>query len=378
MWHLVFILTVYGTHGCVMISPDQKCGVGIPALTSRKSPGVNHLQTHPPWWLALASVSGLVLLIGTVFLGRKACRLTQRENNSKQNKEEVKTSADTEDNGIISQVGNSSMPDLVDVNSPPSSADSIYVTMHGLPFPPDAPVTAGRNRRLPSDWHPKDEESVYVRCQDLSWASALKLSCVALMTFLACPVNAMDVLVPLQINALNGTDVRIPCAFTSCYKLDPSKFAMNWTYQETSNSTEEMFMTYKNKITPLKSSRFGDRVVFSGNLEKNDLTITISDVQLTDEGIYNCYVRNPPDRILGHGTIQFVVLTELPPPRDSTIAVAIGASVGGILALLILSMVVVKCIRRHKNQELISDEQKMEEEGKADGEGGTEEATKQP
>lgn len=71
-----------------------------------------------------------------------------------------------------------------------------------------------------------------------------------------------------------------------------------------------------------------------------------------------------------------IFLSPVPPPRDSTIAVAIGASVGGILALLILSMVVVKCIRRHKNQELISDEQKMEEEGKVDGEGGTEEATK--
>ncbi len=75
-------------------------------------------------------------------------------------------------------------------------------------------------------------------------------------------------------------------------------------------------------------------------------------------------------------TKMFVFLCPVPPPRDSTIAVAIGASVGGILALLILSMVVVKCIRRHKNQELISDEQKMEEEGKADGEGGTDEATK--
>lgn len=212
----------------------------------------------------------------------------------------------------------------------------------------------------------------------MQWVAALKLSCVALVIFLACPASSMDVLVPQQINALNGTKIKIPCSFTSCYKLDPSKFAMNWTYQETSNSTEEMFMTYKNKITPLKSSRFGDRVMFTGNLEKNDLSITISDVQLTDEGIYNCYVRNPPDRIHGHGAIQFFVLTELPPPRDSTIAVAIGASVGGILALLILSMVVVKCIRRHKNQELISDEQKMEEEGKVDGEGGPEEATKQP
>lgn len=60
----------------------------------------------------------------------------------------------------------------------------------------------------------------------------------------------------------------------------------------------------------LPSKQFGDRVVFSGNLNKNDLSITISDVQLEDEGIYNCYVNNPPDRILGHGVIQFSVVTE--------------------------------------------------------------------
>ncbi|KAL6471754.1 hypothetical protein MHYP_G00204040 [Metynnis hypsauchen] len=202
-------------------------------------------------------------------------------------------------------------------------------------------------------------------------------SCVALLVIAASTVYSMDVLVAQQINALNGTMVRISCSFTSCYRLDPTKFAMNWTYQETLNDTEEMFMTFKNKITPLRTDRFGDRVKFAGNLDKNDLSITISDVQLTDEGIYNCYVRNPPDRIQGHGIIQLSVVTELPPPRDSTIAVAIGASIGGMLALVILSMVVVKCVRRHKKQELISDEQKMEEEGKTDGEGGTEEGTKQ-
>ncbi|CAB1348601.1 unnamed protein product [Coregonus sp. 'balchen'] len=139
----------------------------------------------------------------------------------------------------------------------------------------------------------------------------------------------MDVLVHNQINVLNGTMVRIQCIFTSCYKMDVNKFAMNWTYQENTNETEEMFMTYKKGMMPLRTDRFSDRV-------------------------------------------QFVV----PPPRDSTIAVAIGASVGGALAVLILSMVVVKCIRRHKKQELISDEQKMEEEGKLDAEGGTEEGTK--
>lgn len=68
-------------------------------------------------------------------------------------------------------------------------------------------------------------------------------------------------------------------------------------------------------------------------------------------------------------------LSLVPPPRDSTIAVAIGASVGGALALLILSMVIIKCLRRHRKQELISEE-KMEEEGKLEAEGVAEEGTK--
>lgn len=50
----------------------------------------------------------------------------------------------------------------------------------------------------------------------------------------------MDVTVLNQINALNGTTVKIPCTFTSCYKIDVTKFSMNWTYQETLNDTEEM------------------------------------------------------------------------------------------------------------------------------------------
>ncbi|KAM9733735.1 sodium channel regulatory subunit beta-2-like isoform 2-T3 [Menidia menidia] len=188
---------------------------------------------------------------------------------------------------------------------------------------------------------------------------------------------SMDVLVPNYINALNGTTVTIPCTFTSCYKIDLTKFAMNWTYQESTNDTEEMFMTYYRKrgMVPLRSDRFGERVMFTGNLDKNDLSITLSDVQLDDEGIYNCYVRNPPDRIQGHGVIQLNVVTELPPPRDSTIAVAIGASVGGALALLILSMVVVKCLRRQRKQEP-SSEEKMEEEGKLEAEAVAEEGTK--
>ncbi|KAM6933590.1 sodium channel regulatory subunit beta-2 isoform 1-T2 [Xenentodon cancila] len=211
--------------------------------------------------------------------------------------------------------------------------------------------------------------------QERSSGVPLVSALLLLLSLSGC--STMDVTVPSRINALNGTTIVIPCTFTSCYKIDLTKFAMNWTYQDTINSTEETFMTYYKKkgMQPVRSDRFGDRVMFTGNLEKNDLSFTLSDVQVEDVGFYKCHVRNPPDRIQGLGLIELRVVTELPPPRDSTIAVIIGASVGGALALLILSMVVVKCLRRHRKQELISEE-KMEEEGKLEAEAVAEEGTK--
>lgn len=64
------------------------------------------------------------------------------------------------------------------------------------------------------------------------------------------------------------------------------------------------------KIINLKLERFRDRVEFSGNPSKYDVSVTLKNVQLEDEGIYNCYITNPPDRHRGHGKIQLRVLLE--------------------------------------------------------------------
>lgn len=66
----------------------------------------------------------------------------------------------------------------------------------------------------------------------------LALLTLVLLLFTGC--SSMDVSVASNINALNGTTVRIQCIFTSCYKMNTAKFAMNWTYQESLNDTEEM------------------------------------------------------------------------------------------------------------------------------------------
>ncbi|XP_061537482.1 sodium channel subunit beta-2 isoform X3 [Phycodurus eques] len=138
----------------------------------------------------------------------------------------------------------------------------------------------------------------------------LLLLLTVMLSFSGCA--SMDVIVPSKINVMNGSDIKIPCTFTSCYKIDTNKFVMNWTYHESVNDTEQMFLAYDRKkgMVALLPERFGDRVLFAGNLEKNDMSITLLDVQEEDEGIYNCYVINPPDRIHGHGDIKLKVFTE--------------------------------------------------------------------
>ena len=74
--------------------------------------------------------------------------------------------------------------------------------------------------------------------------------------------------------------------------------------------TPTQFLQFRMKIINLKLERFRDRVEFSGNPSKYDVSVTLKKVQLEDEGTYNCYIMNPPDRHRGHGKIYLQVLME--------------------------------------------------------------------
>ncbi|XP_010627658.1 sodium channel subunit beta-2 [Fukomys damarensis] len=205
---------------------------------------------------------------------------------------------------------------------------------------------------------------------------AFSLTGLSLFFTLAPSGQSMEVTVPTTLSILNGSDARLSCTFNSCYTVNHKQFSLNWTYQECSNCSEEMFLQFRMKIINLKLDRFRDRVEFSGNPSKYDVSVTLRSVQLEDEGIYNCYVTNPPDRHRGHGKIYLQVLLEELPERDSTVAVIVGASVGGFLAVVILVLMVVKCVRRKKEQKLSTDDLKTEEEGKTDGEGNADDGAK--
>ncbi|KAM6107771.1 sodium channel regulatory subunit beta-2 isoform 2-T2 [Pterocles gutturalis] len=204
----------------------------------------------------------------------------------------------------------------------------------------------------------------------------LLLTGLSLLLSLAPTGLGMEVMAPPTINALNGSSVKLSCTFNSCYKVENKQFSLNWTYQGCRNCSEELFLQFRTKIMNKQLERFGNRVEFTGNPAKYDVSFTLKNVQLDDEGTYNCYVLNPPDRQRGHASINLKVLTQEPPKHDSMVAVIVSASVGGFLAMVILVLLVVKCVRRKKQQRLNTDDQKTEEEGKTDGEGNPDEGTK--
>uniref|UniRef100_A0A8I5NRM5 Sodium channel regulatory subunit beta-2 n=1 Tax=Papio anubis TaxID=9555 RepID=A0A8I5NRM5_PAPAN len=139
---------------------------------------------------------------------------------------------------------------------------------------------------------------------------AFSLTGLSLFFSLVPPGRSMEVTVPATLNVLNGSDARLPCTFNSCYTVNHKQFSLNWTYQGCNNCSEEMFLQFRMKIINLKLERFQDRVEFSGNPSKYDVSVMLRNVQPEDEGIYNCYIMNPPDRHRGHGKIHLQVIME--------------------------------------------------------------------
>lgn len=52
---------------------------------------------------------------------------------------------------------------------------------------------------------------------------------------------------------------------------------------------------YQGEPFPPKTGQFKGHVAWTGDLLKNDGSITLNDVQFSFNGTYTCQVRNPPD-----------------------------------------------------------------------------------
>uniref|UniRef100_A0A3B3D5W9 Myelin protein zero like 2 n=1 Tax=Oryzias melastigma TaxID=30732 RepID=A0A3B3D5W9_ORYME len=164
------------------------------------------------------------------------------------------------------------------------------------------------------------------------------------------PVAGMRIYTPGDVEAVNGTDVRLKCTFDSQIPINPRSLTVSWTFKPLTKGREESVFYYHEKPYPPPDGLFRKRVSWAGDVMGRDASIIIKEVKFTYNGTYTCQVKNPPDAHGALGEIRLLVVTTASFSELLLLAFAIG---GGITVLVILLLVIVslrKYRRRHREQ----------------------------
>ncbi|XP_068772973.1 sodium channel subunit beta-4 isoform X2 [Struthio camelus] len=143
------------------------------------------------------------------------------------------------------------------------------------------------------------------------------------------------------VMALNGSNVLLPCVFTTCIGFQDLVFT--WYF----NSTE---MIYHGKIKSKASEPFlvarNPRVEFVGSTtgKDNNISIVLNEVDFSDAGKYTCHVKNPKEKNAQHSASIFLTVVHKMVETDNTVTLIIVGVVGGIIGLLVLFMLVKRVV----------------------------------
>uniref|UniRef100_A0A8C3RVR8 Sodium voltage-gated channel beta subunit 4 n=1 Tax=Chelydra serpentina TaxID=8475 RepID=A0A8C3RVR8_CHESE len=142
------------------------------------------------------------------------------------------------------------------------------------------------------------------------------------------------------VMALNGSEVQLPCIFTTCIGFKDLEFT--WYY----NGIDMIYRgSIKNKATEPTMLFADPRVRLIGTTTRKENNISISMlVDFEDAGKYTCHVRNPKEKNAEHNATITLKVVQKMVPVDNTLTRIIVGTVGGIVGLLILILVVKKIV----------------------------------
>ncbi|XP_051012282.1 myelin protein zero-like protein 2 [Acomys russatus] len=151
-----------------------------------------------------------------------------------------------------------------------------------------------------------------------------------------CPTASVEIYTSGALEAVNGTDVRLKCTFSSFAPVGDA-LTVTWNFRPRDGGREQfVFYYHMDPFRPM-SGRFKDRVVWDGNPERYDASIVLWKLQFDDNGTYTCQVKNPPDVDGLVGTIRLSVVHTVSFSEIYFLAVAIGSA----CALMIIIVIVV-------------------------------------
>ncbi|KAF3841211.1 hypothetical protein F7725_007073 [Dissostichus mawsoni] len=171
-------------------------------------------------------------------------------------------------------------------------------------------------------------------------------------------VSGIIIYTEKEMEVANGTDVKLKCTFSSNHPVSAKSVTVSWNFRALNSNSDESVFYYQEQPYPPMEGRFKGHAVWSGDIMRKDVSITLHEVPPTFNGTFTCQVRNLPDV---HGSRrahpQSLSLSEI-----SILAAAVGGTCGVILILLSIFMAVRFC--RRKNVESDPEMQVREHEWK--------------
>uniref|UniRef100_A0A4W4GLP2 Myelin protein zero-like 2b n=1 Tax=Electrophorus electricus TaxID=8005 RepID=A0A4W4GLP2_ELEEL len=174
-------------------------------------------------------------------------------------------------------------------------------------------------------------------------------SCVS-----SVPLNTEDnrISAPKELKVVNGTEVELHCTFRSSQP-HSKRLSVTWNFRPYGQTTEETIFYYQEMPYLPTDGRFKDHVVWTGDVQKNDASITLHGVQFAFNGTFSCKVQNPPD-IQGYSgetvlqVIQSVKLSEI-----EILAAAVGGAIILVIFILIIFITVRYCRQDRNSTEVV-------------------------
>ncbi|XP_007523680.1 myelin protein zero-like protein 2 [Erinaceus europaeus] len=182
------------------------------------------------------------------------------------------------------------------------------------------------------------------------------------------PVAAVEIYTSRVLEAVNGTDLRLKCTFSSFAPVGEA-LTVTWNFRPQTGGPEQfVFYFHVDPYKPM-GGRFKDRVSWDGNPERYDVSIILWKLQFDDNGTYTCQVKNPPDVDGLIGETQLTVVRTARFSEVHFLALIIG-SASALMIIIVIAVVLFQHFqkkrwaeRAHKVVEIKSkEEEKLNQE----------------
>ncbi|XP_074536582.1 myelin protein zero-like protein 2 [Halichoeres trimaculatus] len=160
-------------------------------------------------------------------------------------------------------------------------------------------------------------------------------------------VSGMRIYTSGELEAVNGTDVRLKCTFQTSAPINMNAIVVSWTFRPLKPGREESVFHWQQRSYPPLEGIFRKRVSWAGDIMGRDASIILQQVKFTYNGTYICQVKNPPDVHGAVGEIKLRVVTTASFSELLLLALAIG---GGIAAVVLLLIIILSCRRCKKRR----------------------------